>query len=73
MSSNMAEWNEKRSREIMIDIDRLIDAAKKVVFEDSYSNGVAMIEKGDDWVSCKTWHDFARECNLDILDFEVSE
>lgn len=67
----MKEWSEKLLEEIEINTDDLAqEIAEKsghIVFEDSYGNGVALINN----TSYATWHDVAEAFGLDITDFQA--
>ncbi|WP_316348493.1 DUF2525 domain-containing protein [Desulfuromonas acetoxidans] len=67
----MKEWNEKLLEEIEINTLHLASAVVEksghIVFEDSYGNGVALINN----TSYATWHDVAEAFGLDITDFQA--
>jgi hypothetical protein len=64
------EWNETLLEEIEIDIEALVSAVdektERVVFEDSYGEGVALVGG----VSYQSYHDLADAFGLDALDFQ---
>lgn len=64
------EWNETMLEEIDIDIESLIKAVdaktSHCIFEDSYGDGVALI----DGKSYRTYHELAAAFGLDASDFQ---
>ena len=62
-----SEYNEKLCEEIEIDSAKLCQkvAEEHTVFVDSYGNGIALVNG----ISYRTYHDLAKDYDLDILDY----
>ena len=41
------------------------------VFEDAYSDGVALAHDGEAWISYKTWQDLAQSIGKNVWDFKA--
>lgn len=61
------EWNNVLCEEVVIDVNALIEKVNEtsLVFEDSYGNGVCLVNNK----SYATYHELAKDFDLHILDF----